>query len=59
MFYLRSRAIDETTAKSILTFAFAEEVIKRIEIEQIRHYLEYQVIGRLPDAELIKEFTHE
>lgn len=59
MFYLRSRAIDEATAKSILTYAFAEEVIKRIEIEQIRHYLEYQVIGRLPDAELIKEFTHE
>lgn len=59
MFYLRSRAIDEDTAKSILTYAFAEEVINRIEIEQIRHYLEYQVIGRLPDAELIKEFTHE
>ncbi len=59
LFYLRSRAIDEETAKSLLTFAFADEVIKRIKISSIRDQLEQVVVGRLPDADLIREFTHE
>ena len=59
LFYLRSRAIDEETAKSLLTFAFAEEVINRIKFEPIRNRLEYLVVGQLPDASLIREFTNE
>ena len=59
LFYLRSRAIDEETAKSLLTFAFAEEVIKEITLKPIRSRLEQTVIGRLPDADVIQEFTHE
>lgn len=59
MFYLRSRAIDEETAKSLLTFAFAEEVIRQINLEPIRNRLEYLVVGQLPDADLIREFTNE
>lgn len=57
LFYLRSRAIDEETARSILTYAFAEEIITQIDLQPVREYLEYRVIGRLPDADLIKEFT--
>jgi len=56
LFYLRSRAIDESTARSLLTFAFAEEVIKKINLEPVRHRLEHKVAGRLPDASLITEF---
>ena len=56
LFYLRSRAIDESTARSLLTFAFADEVIKRIKLEPIRQRLEHRVVGRLPDASLISEF---
>ena len=56
LFYLRSRAVDESTARSLLTFAFADEVIKRIKFAPIRERLEYTVAGRLPDASLIKEF---
>ncbi len=59
LFYLQSRAIDKDTAKSLLTFAFAEEVISRIQLQPIRNRLEYLVVGQLPDAELIREFTHE
>ncbi|MEQ8426833.1 MAG: Fe-S cluster assembly protein SufD [Gammaproteobacteria bacterium] len=59
MFYLRSRAIDKETAKSLLTFAFAEEVIRLIDLEPIRNRLEYLVVGQLPDADLIREFTNE
>ena len=56
LFYLRSRAVDESTARSLLTFAFADEVIKRIKFAPVRERLEYTVAGRLPDASLIKEF---
>ena len=56
LFYLRSRAIDESTALSLLTFAFAEEVIKKINLEPVRQRLEHKVAGRLPDTSLITEF---
>ena len=54
LFYLRSRGLDEDTARSLLTFAFADEVIARIKFAPIREQLEYNVGGRLPDADLIK-----
>ena len=57
MFYLRSRSIDENTAKSLLTFAFADEVIRQIKLLPIRQQLENLVIGRLPEAELIRKFA--
>jgi len=57
LFYLRSRAIDEDTAKSLLTFAFAEEVINRLELAPVKQKLEQLVTGRLPEAALIREFT--
>ena len=57
LFYLRSRALDEETARSLLTYAFADDVIRRINIQPIRDRLEYDVIGRLPDASLIREFV--
>ena len=56
LFYLRSRAIDADTARSLLTFAFADEVIRRISFAPIRERLEHKVVGRLPDATLIAEF---
>ncbi len=57
LFYLRSRAIDEDTARSLLTYAFAGDVINRIKLTPIRERLEQLVIGRLPDANLIREFA--
>ena len=56
LFYLRARAIEEDTARSLLTFAFADEVIKRIRLAPIRARLEHMVLGKLPDAGLIREF---
>lgn len=59
LFYLRSRGIDVQTARSLLTFAFAEEIIREIRLPAIRDRLEQSVVGRLPDADTIREFTHE
>ena len=56
LFYLRSRAIDEQTARSLLTFAFAEDVIKHIEFQPVRERLELSVVGKLPDTDLIRDF---
>lgn len=57
LFYLRSRAIDEDTARSLLTFAFASEVVGRIRLEPIRERLERVVLGKLPQTEQIGEFV--
>ena len=54
LFYLRSRGLDEATAKSLLTFAFADEVIRQIKFAPIREQLEVNVGGLLPDADLIQ-----
>ncbi len=54
LFYLRSRGLDEATARSLLTFAFADDVIRRIKFAPVRERLEVSVGGRLPDADLIQ-----
>jgi Fe-S cluster assembly protein SufD len=57
LFYLRSRGIDEHTAKSLLTFAFSDTVLARMGLASLRRHAEQLVVGRLPDADLIREFT--
>jgi Fe-S cluster assembly protein SufD len=57
LFYLRTRGIGEDMARGLLTFAFADDVIARIGLEPIRRHLEHIVVGRLPDAERIREFV--
>jgi Fe-S cluster assembly protein SufD len=57
LFYLRSRGIDEETATSLLTFAFADTVLARMTLAPVRRHAEQLVLGRLPDADRIREFT--
>lgn len=57
LFYLRSRAIDEEVARSLLTYAFAEDVIKDIQFPEVLKRIENSVVTRLPDEKLIREFT--
>jgi len=56
LFYLRSRGLDTETARGLLTFAFAEEVIARLGIAPLRQRLSRTVIGRLPDSARLQEF---
>ena len=56
LFYLRSRALDQDTARSLLTYAFADEVIRDIKFPEIRQRLEHSIAGELPDTGLIEEF---
>lgn len=51
VFYLRSRALDEATARTFLIYAFAASVLERIPLVPVRRYLEEQLTGRLPGLE--------
>ncbi|MEO7658100.1 MAG: Fe-S cluster assembly protein SufD [Pyrinomonadaceae bacterium] len=47
LFYLLTRGLPETLAKNLLTYGFAEEVIKKIGIESIKRELDNTVLNRL------------
>lgn len=47
MFYLRSRGLGEESAKNLLLFAYAGDVIEKIQIESLKIYLEELVNQRL------------
>lgn len=48
IFYLQSRGIDEESAKHILTFAFANEMVEKIAFEPLKQQLEAQLLLRFP-----------
>ena len=47
LFYLRARGIDQNTAKSMLTFAFAKEILESISIKEMKLFLENKIHARL------------
>ena len=47
LFYLQSRGIPKTEAQSLLMFAFAEDVIKKIKIDPLREQLERRIQAKL------------
>ena len=51
LFYLRSRGMDEETARGLLTFAFANALLRRIELPELRKRVVTAVAGHLPDHE--------
>ena len=48
LFFLRARGLDEVTARSLLTHAFAVDVLDRIPSESIRQALSTVIEQRLP-----------
>ncbi len=54
VFYLRSRGIDEESARSMLTYAFAAEVINAVKVASMRIKLDQLLLSRLPKAELLE-----
>jgi Fe-S cluster assembly protein SufD len=47
LFYLRARGVGELAAKALLLYAFAGEILEKIELEPIRKYAEAQIAERL------------
>jgi Fe-S cluster assembly protein SufD len=55
VFYLRSRGISEEAAKSLLTYAFARDVVDRIKAEPVRRDLEELLLQRLPKGDVVRQ----
>lgn len=55
LFYLRSRGVDEPTARSLLVYAFAGEVIDRLQLAAVRNRFLNELARRLPQGELVSE----
>ncbi|HHL53344.1 MAG TPA: SufD family Fe-S cluster assembly protein, partial [Flammeovirgaceae bacterium] len=49
LFYLRARGLDEASARKLLLRAFAEEIIEKVAIEELREYLEEILDSKLTD----------
>jgi Fe-S cluster assembly protein SufD len=50
LFYLRSRGLGEEAARALLTWAFAAEIVQRLEVEPVRARLAEYLHERLPQA---------
>lgn len=57
VYYLRSRGVDEETARSVLTYAFAKDVLNRIAIIPVRSYVEEMLTKRLLRGRPIEELA--
>ncbi|MDQ3799993.1 MAG: Fe-S cluster assembly protein SufD [Acidobacteriota bacterium] len=47
LFYLLSRGLNETLARNLLTYGFAEEIVNKIGIQSIKKQLDEAVLNRL------------
>ena len=57
LFYLRSRGIPEPAARSLLTYAFAQQSLAQIKVAPLRRQLHEAVVARLPQGELFRELA--
>jgi len=55
VFYLRSQGIGEAAAKNLLTYAFASDIVGRIQVEPVRRDLEEFLFSRLPRGEVVRQ----
>jgi len=55
VYYLRSRGIDEPAARSLLTYAFANDILQRVKVGSIRETLAAHLEARLPAPADAKE----
>ncbi|MGZ8193413.1 MAG: Fe-S cluster assembly protein SufD [Methylobacter sp.] len=56
VFYLQSRSIDEETARNMLTFAFANEMVDKIKIKNLHDKVLEQVLIRFPQEGVEKSW---
>jgi Fe-S cluster assembly protein SufD len=55
LFYLRTRGLGEEDARSLLTYAFASELVNRISLEPLRTMLNELVLTWLPRSQKVEE----
>jgi Fe-S cluster assembly protein SufD len=55
LFYLRSRGIELEAARSLMTWAFASELVRSIKVEVVRSDVEEFILGRLAAADVVRQ----
>jgi Fe-S cluster assembly protein SufD len=55
LFYLRSRGIGEAAARSLLTYAFASDLVQRLEVEPLRRAVGRHLQAHLPGPDDLRE----
>jgi Fe-S cluster assembly protein SufD len=50
LFYMRSRGLDDETARALLVYGFASEIIDRVRLEPLRRHLERMFSAGAPAA---------
>jgi Fe-S cluster assembly protein SufD len=56
IFYLRSRGIADASARALLLYAFAGDMLQRIQIEPVRRHLEGLVARWVPQGSLLEGY---
>lgn len=51
VFYLQSRGMDETSARNMLTFAFANEMVEKIRLDGLKQQVQDALLAALPQAQ--------
>lgn len=57
LFYLLSRGLDPRQARALLKWAFLGDVLRSIELPELRTQAEHAAAGQLPDAAALAELT--
>jgi Fe-S cluster assembly protein SufD len=57
LFYLKSRGLGEETARALLTYGFAHEVLERVAVEPLQAYLHRRLMARLGSDRTTKEIA--
>lgn len=52
VFYLQSRGLDETAARNMLTFAFANEMVENIPLAELRQQVREALLRKLPQIDI-------
>lgn len=55
LFYLRTRGVDEQTARSLLTFAFADDIIEKFDLPPLRAYIEHELARKMFSVDDLEE----
>jgi Fe-S cluster assembly protein SufD len=56
VFYLKSRGVDDETARNMLTFAFANEMVDKIKVKTLHDKVLEQVLERFPQEGVEKDW---
>ncbi len=55
VFYLRSRGIGLEAARSLLTYAFAADLVERVKVESLRRELQEYLFAWVPQGEVVRD----